>query len=98
MEKPIYKPQPIDTSDIVLNDEITALVEELAKNVHEVWAQNRLSQGWTFGPERDDNLKTHPSLIPYEELSEQEKQYDRDTATETLKFILKQGFSITRRD
>ena len=98
MEKPIYKPQPIDTSDIVLNDEITALVEEMAKNVHEVWAQSRLSQGWTFGPERDDNLKTHPSLIPYEKLSEQEKQYDRDTATETLKFILKQGFSITRRD
>ena len=89
-----YKPQPIDTSDVILPGNLMALAEELAKNVHEVWAKNRLEQGWTFGEERNDENKKHPCLVPYEELSEEEKDYDRNTSQETIKLIVKLGYSI----
>lgn len=89
-----YVPQPIDTKDVVLPKELNSLVEQMAKNVHEIWAETRISQGWTYGPERKDAEKKHPCLIPYEELPEEEKVYDRNTSVETLKFILKVGFDI----
>ncbi|MBO5456081.1 MAG: Ryanodine receptor Ryr [Muribaculaceae bacterium] len=91
-----YKPQPVNTSDVKLPDDLTPLIEEMAKNVHEVWAQNRINDGWTYGTVRDDVKKQHPGLIPYEELPEREKEYDRATSQETLKFILKSGFSISK--
>lgn len=91
-----YVPQPMDTSDIQLPKELNELVEQMAKNVHEVWAQSRISQGWTYGKERSDALKQHPCLIPYEELPEVEKAYDRDTALGTLKLIRKLGFKISK--
>lgn len=94
MTKNEYRPQPIDTSDVVLPKEMSELVEEMAKNVHEVWAESRIKQGWTYGAERNDERKTHPCLVPYEELPEEEKTYDRNTAVETLKLIMKLGFSI----
>jgi len=93
-----YKPNPIDTSDIVLNDDILKLAEHLAKNTHEVWSSGRIQDGWTYGDKRDDEKKKHPCLIPYEELSETEKDYDRRTSMETLKLILKLGYEIRRKD
>lgn len=90
-----YVPKPMDTSDILLPDNLDILIERIAENVHEVWAQGRMEQGWTYGNERSDALKTHPCLIPYEELSEVEKAYDRNTAVGTLKLIIKLGFNIT---
>lgn len=89
-------PQPMDTSDVQLPVELNELVEKMAKNVHEVWAQSRIDQGWVYGEERSDSLKTHPCLVPYEELPEIEKAYDRDTAQETLKLICKLGFKISK--
>ena len=91
-----YLPKPLDTSDILLSEELIELVEQMAKNVHEVWAENRISEGWSYGPERSDTLKQHPCLRPYDELPEYEKAYDRDTALGTLKLICKLGFKITR--
>ena len=86
----------MDTSDISLPEDLNVLIEQMAKNVHEVWAKNRLEQGWTYGEERNDVLKTHPCLIPYEELPQVEKDYDRDTALGTLKLISKLGFKISK--
>lgn len=94
--KRTYIPHPIETSDITLPMELDRLIEAMAENVHEVWAQNRIEQGWTYGPERNDSLKQHPCLVPYEELNSDEKLYDRDTAIETLKLILKLGFKIVK--
>lgn len=91
-----YKPKPIDAKDIVLPTELNNLIEEMSKNVHEVWAETRISQGWTYGEERNDAEKKHPCLVPYEELSEKEKEYDRNTSVETIKLILKLGFKISR--
>ena len=97
MRKTKYTPQPIDTTDVTLPEELEQLVEEMSKNVHEVWAQQRTSQGWTFGKQRDDATKHHPCLVSYEDLTEEEKAYDRNTSVETLKLILKLGFTITIR-
>lgn len=91
-----YIPNPVDTKSIQISDELKSLVEEMAKNVHEVWAQTRISQGWTYGEERNDAEKKHPCLVPYDELSEEEKEYDRNTSIETIKLILKLGFKISR--
>ncbi len=91
-----YTPQPIDTTAIKLPAELEPLVEQMAKNVHEVWAAGRIADGWTYGEKRDDEAKTHPCLVPYEELPESEKEYDRHTAISTLKFILAQGFIIRK--
>ncbi|MBO6075045.1 MAG: Ryanodine receptor Ryr [Paludibacteraceae bacterium] len=89
-----YIPQPIDTRDIRLPKELENLAEQMAKNVHEVWSAGRIADGWTYGVVRDDAKKTHPCLVPYEQLPETEKEYDRRTSVETLKFILKAGFQI----
>lgn len=92
-----YIPKPIDTSHWELPNEVQDLVELLANNVHEVWAQERMNEGWTYGPERDDALKQTPCLVPYDQLEESEKDYDRNTAIGTLKLILKSGYVIKRR-
>ncbi len=89
-----YIPTPMNTEDVQLAEELTVLVEAMAKNVHDVWAQSRIAQGWTYGKERNDALKQHPCLVPYEELPDEEKAYDRDTALATLKLIVKLGFKI----
>ena len=94
MSKTNYIPQPIDTSDIQLPEELNPLLEAMAKNVHEIWAKERLAQGWTYGEKRDDAQKHHPCLVAYEDLPEEEKVYDRNTSVETLKLILKLGFMI----
>jgi ryanodine receptor 2 len=91
-----YIPKPENLDGIQLSDELNGLVEAMAKNVHDVWAQSRMEQGWTYGPERNDQLKHHPCLVAYEELPDVEKAYDRDTAVGTLKLILKLGFKITK--
>lgn len=96
-DKKIYIPAPVDTSDVKLQEDLMDLVEQMAKNVHEEWAKNRMEQGWTWGAERDDVKKHHPCLVEYEELPDSEKEYDRNTAVSTLKFIHKLGF-IIRKD
>lgn len=90
-----YIPNPSDLTDVVLPDELIQLTESIAANVHEVWAANRIKEGWKYGPERSDRLKTHPCLVPYDELPEFEKQYDRETALNTLKLIVRLGYKIS---
>lgn len=91
-----YTPQPIDTKDVVLPEELNELAEMIAKNVHEVWSAGRMKDGWTYGEERNDAEMKHPCLVPYEELTEVEKEYDRNTSQETLKLIMKLGFKIIK--
>ncbi len=91
-----YVPKPVETNEIELSDSLNSLVEAMAENVHEMWAKTRIEQGWTYGPKRDDVKKEHPCLIPYNELPEEEKVYDRNSAVETLKLIIKLGFEIKR--
>jgi hypothetical protein len=91
-----YKPAPEDTSGVVLPRPIESLTELLARNAHENWARQRIGDGWQYGPQRDDAKKEHPNLVPYEDLSETDKNYDRRTAMETIKTILALGYRIEK--
>ena len=97
MKKKTYIPHPIDLSDVELPAHLDALREAIAENTHEVWAAGRMKEGWTYGSERDDKLKKHPDLIPYSDLPEGEKQYDRDTAVNTIKLVMKLGYDLVKR-
>ena len=57
-----YTPTPISTDDVELPQELIALSERIAQNVHDVWAAGRIADGWRYGPQRDDLKKTHPCL------------------------------------
>ena len=92
-----YNPIPVDTSDIVLPEELLMLKEKIAENVHDVWAVGRISEGWTYGPVKDPEKKKTPLLTAYSELPESEKEYDRNTALETLKLIVKLGYEIKKK-
>ncbi len=94
----MYIPKPLDTSTVSLSDDLLLLTEKIAENVHNVWAQGRIDEGWKYGAEKDAQTKTTPLLVPYDELPESEKEYDRNTATETLKLVLKLGYDITKTD
>lgn len=91
-----YDPTPIDTSKVALSDDLLQLTEKLAENAHDVWARERMQEGWTHGARRDDEHKKHPCLVPYGELSEAEKRIDRSVAMTTLKAILALGFEIKK--
>ncbi len=93
----MYQPKPIDTSDVVLDDELLQLTELIAENVHDVWAVGRIKEGWVYGEEKNAEAKTTPCLVEYEKLSESEKEFDRNTALETLKLIVKLGYEINKR-
>lgn len=92
-----YNPTPIDTSDVQLPRDLYTLMEELAKSNHDTWALHRFEEGWSYGPNRDDESKKNPCLVPYDDLPEVEKDYDRNTSQETLKSIYKLGFTISKR-
>lgn len=91
-----YIPEPLDTSGIVLPPGLDHLTESLSRNVHEVWAAGRIADGWKYGPVRDDYKKEHPCLVPYDELPEHEKDFDRATALSTIKYILSMGYNVVR--
>lgn len=92
----MYKPNPIDTTDVVLSSDLLELTEKIAENVHEVWSEGRIREGWTYGAVRDDARKETPCLVPYKDLPENEKDFDRNTALETIKLIIKLGYDIKK--
>jgi ryanodine receptor 2 len=91
-----YRPSPIDVAGVDLCDELHLLVELLAEHAHDIWALQRIKDGWTFGPERCDRDKRHPCLVPYSELSDAEKAYDRNAVIGTIRAILALGFTVQR--
>ncbi|MGM9736042.1 MAG: RyR domain-containing protein [Candidatus Cryptobacteroides sp.] len=93
----LYKPAPLDLSDVQLPDSLIDLTEAIAENTHEVWSQNRMKEGWTYGAERDDTNLRHPDLLPYSDLPDVEKEYDRATAMNAIKLIVKLGYKIEKK-
>lgn len=90
-----YNPAPVDLSGIELGEDLDDLTEALAEHAHDIWARQRLDQGWKYGEVRSDEEKTNPDLVPYSDLSEQEKEYDRQTSMQTLKLLKRLGYDIT---
>ena len=89
-----YTPNPVDLSSITLPVGLVALRELIAEHVHDLWSKQRISEGWTYGPKRDDDKKFHPCLLPYGDLPEGEREYDRITAEGTIKLILHMGYEF----
>ena len=96
-DKFVYEPYPVQLDDITLDENISELQEAIAENAHEIWAKARTDQGWTYGPERNDQKKETPDMVPYYNLPESEKLYDREMAMQTLKLVKKLGFEIKKR-
>ncbi len=96
-DKFIYEPSPIGLDDVELSDDLAELQEAIAENAHEIWAKNRRDQGWSYGPERNDQKKETPDMIPYCNLPESEKLYDREMAMQTLKLVKKLGFELVKK-
>jgi RyR domain len=97
VSKQTYLPKPIDTSHVSLSPELAALIDKLARNTHEVWAQKRMREGWSYGSKRDDADKKHPDLVPYEDLTEVERSYDGAVVTQVVKGILALGYEIVKQ-
>lgn len=93
----MYTPKPMNTDGVTLPDTLLSLTEQIAENVHEIWAAGRIAEGWVYGEVRDDARKTTPCLVPYAELPESEKEYDRRTAMETLKLIVALGYTVEKQ-
>jgi hypothetical protein len=91
-----YDPQPIDVTDFPLESEIKDLIEAIAENNHDVWSRQRMDEGWTYGPKRDDDHKKNPDLVPYSDLSESEKEYDRKAARGILELVQRLGYKIVK--
>lgn len=92
----MYTPKPIDTENVKLPEELLELTEKIAEQVHDVWSVGRIAEGWIYGEERNDKNKTHPCLVPYSDLPESEREYDRATALATLKLIVALGYKIEK--
>ena len=91
-----YDPQPIDVTEFPLEGDIKELIEAIAENCHDIWARERIDDGWTYGEKRDDDHKKHPDLVPYSDLTEEEKKYDRKMAQGTLELIQRLGYKIVK--
>ena len=92
-----YIPKPIDLSDVELTEELNELREAIAENAHDVWAMERQAQGWTYGPQRDDAKKETPCMVPYSQLPDSEKKFDREMAMNTIKLLKKLGYDLVKR-
>jgi len=93
-----YVPHPIDVDNVPLDRDLEELQEAIAENAHDVWAEARIKEGWTYGKERDDEKKHNPDIIPYTALPDSEKEYDRIMAFNTIKLVKKLGFDIVKRN
>ena len=92
-----YEPHPLNLEDVPLTDDLLELREAIAENAHEVWAEARKREGWTYGPVRNDALKQHPDMLPYFALPDSEKEYDRIMAINTIKLLKKLGWEIKKK-
>jgi hypothetical protein len=71
-------------------------VETLAEMEHERWMHEKITNGWSYGSERNDEKRIHPSIVPYEQLSESEKEKDRDTVRNIPRILSLIDFQIYR--
>lgn len=93
-----YVPHPIDVDTIPLDGDLEELQEAIAENAHDVWADARIREGWSYGEERDDEKKHNPDIKPYTALPDSEKEYDRIMAFNTIKLVKKLGYDIVKRN
>ena len=92
----MYDPHPFESDTIYLSSELTVLTEDISESIHDLWGRKRLDEGWVWGSERSDLHHTNPRLVPYSELSEMEKDDDRNLVLQTIRLILSKGYKIEK--
>ena len=90
----MYEPKPIDTSHVEVPKDLAVLIEVLAENTHDVWAKQRIADGWRYGPNKEDDAKTHPCLVPYDQLSLDEQDKDRNAVRQIPAMLARVGFQV----
>eukprot|EP00002_Diphylleia_rotans_P030318 TRINITY_DN621_c0_g3_i1.p1 TRINITY_DN621_c0_g3~~TRINITY_DN621_c0_g3_i1.p1 ORF type:complete len:392 (-),score=109.13 TRINITY_DN621_c0_g3_i1:148-1323(-) len=90
-----YNPKSINTSDIDLS-RFASMADEMAEYIHDVWTKSKLDDGWRFAPVRDNQQKHHHNMVPYNELKQDDKNYDIKMAEKTIKLILYFGYNIDK--
>ncbi|XP_071665441.1 ryanodine receptor 3 isoform X11 [Patagioenas fasciata] len=93
-----YKPAPLDLSEVKLLPSQEFLVDKLAENAHNVWAKDRIKQGWTYGIQQDLKNKRNPRLVPYALLDERTKKSNRDSLREAVRTFAGYGYSVEPPD
>ncbi|KAM9788016.1 ryanodine receptor 3-like isoform 3-T3 [Syngnathus typhle] len=93
-----YKPSPLDLSDMKLTPGQELLVDKLAENAHNVWAKDRIKQGWTYGIQQDLKSKRNPRLVPYALLDERTKKSNRDSLREAIRTLIGYGYNVEPSD
>ena len=63
-----------------------------------IWSRAAMHEGWIYGPVRNDSKKQHPDLVPYAQLPDSEKEYDRIMAMNTLRLVRRLGYDIIKDD
>ncbi len=71
-------------------------VEQMAQHEHQLWCHWKRSIGWEYGPYRDDQLKTNPDLVPWEELPQIERKKNTDFIRALPRLLADMGFEIVR--
>nr|XP_049707621.1 ryanodine receptor isoform X34 [Helicoverpa armigera] len=89
-----YKPAPLDLSAVTLTPKMDELVDQLAENTHNLWARERIQQGWTYGLNEDSDMHRSPHLVPYPKVDDAIKKANRDTASETVRTLLVYGYML----
>ncbi|KAK1794494.1 hypothetical protein P4O66_011363, partial [Electrophorus voltai] len=93
-----YKPSPMDLSHIKLASTQEAMVDKLAENAHNVWARDRIRQGWTYGIQQDVKNKRNPRLVPYALLDDRTKKSNKDSLREAVRTLLGYGYNLEAPD
>ncbi|XDC62019.1 hypothetical protein R6Z07M_013201 [Ovis aries] len=93
-----YKPAPLDLSHVRLTPAQTTLVDRLAENGHNVWARDRVAQGWSYSAVQDIPARRNPRLVPYRLLDEATKRSNRDSLCQAVRTLLGYGYNIEPPD
>ncbi|XP_050626599.1 ryanodine receptor 2 isoform X5 [Macaca thibetana thibetana] len=93
-----YKPAPMDLSFIKLTPSQEAMVDKLAENAHNVWARDRIRQGWTYGIQQDVKNRRNPRLVPYTLLDDRTKKSNKDSLREAVRTLLGYGYNLEAPD
>uniref|UniRef100_A0A8C3CVW0 Ryanodine receptor 2 n=1 Tax=Cairina moschata TaxID=8855 RepID=A0A8C3CVW0_CAIMO len=93
-----YKPAPMDLSFIKLTPSQEAMVDKLAENAHNVWARDRIRQGWTYGIQQDVKNRRNPRLVPYALLDDRTKKSNKDSLREAVRTLLGYGYNLEAPD
>ncbi|KAL4707078.1 hypothetical protein ACJJTC_011404 [Scirpophaga incertulas] len=93
-DNPQYDPQPINTSQVALNNDLNTIVQKFSEHYHDAWASRKIENGWVYGESWSDSQKSHPRLKPYNMLNDYEKERYKEPVRESLKALLAIGWSV----